>query len=245
MFERIYLVFPILVIVALSPVFADEFFISSWFYDAYQYWKDGLVSDREFADAISYLQKIGLIQIKNSTDEPITRFLITDSLIKQDQLGHSKFSECTTGWYITGYYTPIESQHSGKLVRLNIDDASYEFREDFIDEVKIEGWGKATSGKYIGWYNDSFHLSDYPLDSNGDKLIVGVIAVDQSIITANSNVTIPTLPPPWNELIFVGSDVGTSIVGKHIDVYTGEGKSAFRETYRITGHNNVVCSEAD
>jgi 3D (Asp-Asp-Asp) domain-containing protein len=229
--------------VAPLSVFADEFFIPSWFYDAYQYWKEGLVSDREFADAITYLQKIDLIQMKNTTEEPITRFLITDSLIKQDQRGHSEFSDCTAGWYVTGYYTPIESDHTGKLITLNIDGASYEFREDFVNEVKIEGWGKTATGKYIGLYNNSFHLSDHPKDANGDNLVVGMIAVDRTIIATNSNVTIPTLPAPWNDLIFVSSDVGPSIVGKHIDVYTGEGKNAFNETYRITGHNNVVCSE--
>lgn len=34
---------------------------------------------------------------------------------------------------------------------------------------------------------------------------------------------------------------GPDITGKHIDVYTGIGAAADRETYRITGHDNTVC----
>jgi 3D (Asp-Asp-Asp) domain-containing protein len=234
-----------MLIIVVLPVFADEFFIPDWFYESHQYWKSGLVSDREFSDAISYLQKIDLLLIKESSDDPIMNFLITDAIIKQDLLGHSRFSDCTDGWYITGYYTPLETDYISELITINADGTSYELKEDFVADLKIEGWGKASSGMYVGWYDDSFHFSDFPRDSNGDRLVVGMVAVDQSIIPANSNVTIPSLPAPWNGLIFVSSDVGPDIVGKHIDVYTGEGKKALSETYRITGHNNVVCMEAD
>jgi 3D (Asp-Asp-Asp) domain-containing protein len=234
-----------MLIIVVLPVFADEFFIPDWFYESHQYWKSGLVSDREFSDAISYLQKIDLLLIKESSDDPIMNFLITDAIIKQDLLGHSRFSDCTGGWYITGYYTPLETDYISELITINADGTSYELKEDFVADLKIEGWGKASSGMYVGWYDDSFHFSDFPRDSNGDRLVVGMVAVDQSIIPANSNVTIPSLPAPWNGLIFVSSDVGPDIVGKHIDVYTGEGKKALSETYRITGHNNVVCMEAD
>ncbi|MEO9310142.1 MAG: 3D domain-containing protein [Nitrososphaera sp.] len=244
MIARSFLAIPMLIIVVL-PVFADEFFIPDWFYESHQYWKSGLVSDREFSDAISYLQKIDLLLIKESSDDPIMNFLITDAIIKQDLLGHSRFSDCTGGWYITGYYTPLETDYISELITINADGTSYELKEDFVADLKIEGWGKASSGMYVGWYDDSFHFSDFPRDSNGDRLVVGMVAVDQSIIPANSNVTIPSLPAPWNGLIFVSSDVGPDIVGKHIDVYTGEGKKALSETYRITGHNNVVCMEAD
>ncbi|MEM2785758.1 MAG: 3D domain-containing protein [Candidatus Nitrosotenuis sp.] len=241
---RYFVIIPMLTIITLS-IFADEYFIPDWFYESHQYWRNGLVSDREFVDAISYLQKIDLLRIKNSSDEPIMRFLVTAAIIKQDQLGNSRFSDCTGGWHITGYYTPLETDYVGKLITINVDETVYELREDFVADLKIEGWGKTISGRYVGWYDDSFHLSDLPRDANGDNLFVGVIAIDQSVIPANSNVTIPSLPPPWNGLVFVGSDVGQNIVGKHIDVYTGEGRKALNETYTITGHNNVVCMEVD
>ncbi|MEM3064378.1 MAG: 3D domain-containing protein [Candidatus Nitrosotenuis sp.] len=236
----------VLVLIAIVlPVFADEFFIPEWFYESHQYWRSGLVSDREFADAVSYLQKTGLLLLRSSSDDLIMDFLITDATIKQDRLGHSGFSDCTGGWYITGYYTPVETDYVGKLITIRVDGAPYELREDFVADLKIEGWGRTGSGMYVGWYDDSFHFSDRPRDSNGDELLVGMIAIDQSIIPANSNVTIPSLPAPWDGLIFVGSDVGPDIVGKHIDVYTGEGKKALAEAYRITGRDNVVCREAN
>ncbi len=224
-------------------VFADDLFIPKWFYTTQQYWKDGLISDREFADAISYLQNLSLLRLESTENDAISKFLVTDSLIRQEQFGNSRFSECSAGWYVTGYYTPLESDYDTELITLNIDGTLYKFDEEFINEIKIEGWGKTRSGKYLGWYDEAFHFSDNPLDSSGNILSIGIIAVDQSIIDTNSNVTIPSLPPPWDNRVFVGSDVGSAIIGKHVDVYTGEGKDAFIETYRITGYNNVVCRE--
>jgi membrane-bound lytic murein transglycosylase len=52
---------------------------------------------------------------------------------------------------------------------------------------------------------------------------------------------IPTLPQPWNAITFNADDVGPDIKGKHIDVYTGEGFQAGKETFRITGLHNQVC----
>ncbi|MBI5146968.1 MAG: murein transglycosylase, partial [Thaumarchaeota archaeon] len=67
------------------------------------------------------------------------------------------------------------------------------------------------------------------------------IATDQAIIPFGTLVTIPTLPTPWNTQGFASSDVGPAITGQHIDVYTGEGKIALSEAYRITGYGNTVC----
>ncbi len=148
---------------------------------------------------------------------------------------------CTTGWYVTGYFTPLESDYNGKLVKIRADRVTLKVKKDFIREVKIEGWGKTTSGTYLGWYDRSFHLSDAPLDSVGNPLVIGSLATDSSVIPLYSQVTIPTLLSPWNEIIFTATDVGPSINGNHVDVYTGEGKDAENETYRITGYNNTVC----
>ena len=79
----------------------------------------------------------------------------------------------------------------------------------------------------------------------GNPLEVNTVAVDPSIIKAGSQITIPSLPDPWSCAVFVGSDTGPAIIGKHIDVYTGEGKEALEEAYRITGYNNTVCAEAE
>jgi len=37
------------------------------------------------------------------------------------------------------------------------------------------------------------------------------------------------------------SDVGPAIIGKHIDVFVGEGDEARIETERITSYENTLC----
>lgn len=162
--------------------------------------------------------------------------------IKQQEFNlEDEFNSCTNEWDITGYHTPVEEDYSGEFVTIIINENTREFKQDFVDEVTIDGWGKTLSGDYLGWYSNSFHLSNNALDSEGNTLEVGIIAVDPTLIEPNSNLIIPTLPEPWNEVIFLSSDVGPSIIGKHIDVFTGEGATAAAETNRITGSNNIVC----
>lgn len=237
----------LVIVFSHAPTFAasQDLFIPEWFLNVYQYFKDEQISAREFEDAVAYLQKIKIVRLlEDSPDDPIANFEVTNSIIEQTQRGHAEFSNCSTHWYITGYFTPVESDYSGKFITVTVNGYPYKFKEDFLSEIKIEGWGKTLSGKYLGWYGDSFHLSDFPLDVTGSKLGLRAVAVDPVLIPPNSAITIPTLLPPWNDLVFVASDVGTSIVGKHIDVYTGEGKDARDETFRITGHDNIVCLEA-
>jgi 3D (Asp-Asp-Asp) domain-containing protein len=79
------------------------------------------------------------------------------------------------------------------------------------------------------------------LDSADRPLVDGTIAVDPALISMGSSVKLATLPSPWGGKIYTATDVGGGIVGKHIDVYCGEGSDAEQETYRITGQNNQVC----
>jgi len=149
--------------------------------------------------------------------------------------------ECTNGWYITGYFLPIETDYSSNTNLVMINKKWYNFQSDFLDEMKIQGWGKTISGDYLGWDDGKFSLNSIPLDSKGNKLSVGTIAVDPVIIKNGTQITITTLPHPWDEMIFYSNDVGPAIIGKHIDVYTGEGLEARKEAFRITGENNSVC----
>ncbi len=151
------------------------------------------------------------------------------------------YSKCSDEWYITGYFTPVEDDHSGDILKVIIDDKEHTFKKDFVDAVRIEGWGRTQSGEYLGWYDESYHLSDIPLDGNGHELKISTIAVDKSLIQYGNKVTIPSLPHPWNKQVFNAEDEGPSIIGEHIDVYTGEGKQAELETFRITGNDNTVC----
>jgi 3D (Asp-Asp-Asp) domain-containing protein len=61
-------------------------------------------------------------------------------------------------------------------------------------------------------------------------------------------VTIPGLPGSLGEMKFVADDVGVGIDGKHVDIYTGEGKDARREMYEITFEDDDdlqrVCFDA-
>ena len=171
-------------------------------------------------------------------ETPIKDF--EDQLMMLDDKS-SNLSKCSDDWYITGYFTPVEENYSGEVLKVIIDGKEYSFKKNFVDAVRIEGWGRAQSGDYLGWYAESYHLSDVPLDGNGHELKIGTVAVDTSLIQYGNKITIPSLPQPWNKQIFNAEDEGPAIIGKHIDVYTGEGKDAELETMRITGNENTVC----
>ena len=225
-------------------VFAEEGFVPNWVLRLSEFWDKGDITDKEFTDAVQYLQDQNIVQLVMDREyDTITNFLITVILNKEETI-FSQLSTCSSDWYITGYFTPIESDYSGDFKRIAFGDNIKHFRADFLEAVKIEGWGKTRLGDYVGWYDNSFHLSDSALDMHGNKLVVPSVAVDTLLIKQKAKLAIPTLPTPWNEMVFTASDIGPSIKGKHIDIYTGEGKQAELETYRITGTKNQVCVEA-
>ncbi len=148
---------------------------------------------------------------------------------------------CSAGWYVTGYYTPHESDFSGKLISINVNGNQIQVKKQFVNEIKIEGWGKLESGPYLGWYDSMYHLSPVPLDAHDTELSQTSLAADPNEIPQGTLVSIPSLPSPRNQIIFTVNDVGPSIQGKHVDVYTGEGQAAYEETLNITGYDNMVC----
>jgi 3D (Asp-Asp-Asp) domain-containing protein len=156
--------------------------------------------------------------------------------------------KCTIGWYITGYFTPIEGDYNGskQLIKV-ITPASVvqsrEFYNSFIHEVQIEGWGRTLQGDYIGLVSNDkqWHSASKPTGSADEPLLPHSVAVDPNIIKMGQQLIIPTLPKPWNTITLTAADVGPDIKGKHIDVYTGEGKDAGQETRRITGYDNQLC----
>lgn len=103
----------------------------------------------------------------------------------------------------------------------------------FLNEVKTEGWGRTVSGKYIGWWNGTFHLGPAPLDAQGNPLIpYHTVAVDPSVIPLGAWVAI--IPSPLNFAcrvcggipfrpllcrIFHATDTGVD--GAWLDVYVG------------------------
>ena len=152
-------------------------------------------------------------------------------------------SKCSEGWYVTGYYVPREDELPDVAEQIDVERVgSLSFSQKFLSETRTEGWGITRFGWALGYYSGAWHRSDSgPLDASGKLLTEGAIAIDRSLIPHSADVQITTLPSPWASKTFKATDVGNGIVGQHIDVFTGTGKAAEEETFRITSINNRVC----
>jgi len=152
-------------------------------------------------------------------------------------------STCSEGWYITGYYIPREDELPGDAEEINVAHVgNLSFSQEFLNETRTEGWGITRFGWSLGYYGGGWHRSDAgALDAAGNLLSQGMIAIDRSLIPHDAQVQITTLPTPWSSKVFRATDVGVGIVGQHIDVFTGTGRAAEQETFRITSNNNRVC----
>jgi len=152
-------------------------------------------------------------------------------------------STCSEGWYITGYYIPREDELPGDAEQINVARVgNLSFSQEFLNETRTEGWGITRFGWALGYYSGGWHRSDAgALDAAGNLLREGAIAIDRSLIPHGAQVQITTLPTPWSSKVFRATDVGAGIVGQHIDVFTGMGRAAEEETFRITSNNNRVC----
>jgi len=224
--------------VNFNYVNAENVGIPEWVLIVYDFWNDDLISDADLEYMLVYLENQNILEFDiHYGNNPILNLLLNIP----EKITIEQFTSCTDGWYVTGYFVPVESDYSDELITISIDETQREFREDFVNALKIEGWGKTLSGDYLGWYGNSFHINDVALDQNGQPLVTGMIAVDNTIIDRGTKLTISTLPQPWNEIIFLSADEGPAIIGKHIDMFTGEGKLAETETFRITSENNTVC----
>jgi len=163
---------------------------------------------------------------------------------------------CSEGWRITGYFTPVETDYaSGEMTELEVERlGKVSFDAEFIRTIFDgeqgfgEGWGKTRFGWYLGNYHGGWHKADAPLGANNSPLKPNSVAVDRTLIPVDSIVTIPGLPGDLGDTKFIADDVGVSVHGKHIDVYTGEGKNARREMYEVTFEDDDdlqrVCFES-
>lgn len=150
--------------------------------------------------------------------------------------------ECTDGWRITGYFTPIETDYASADTReIEIKNfGKVKFNSDFLrvvfdeDEGFGEGWGKTRFGWYLGNYNGAWHKADAPLDAHNTALDPNSVAVDNAFVPNESIVKIPGLPGSYGEKTYIANDIGVTVHGKHIDVYCGEGKLAEEEMNRVT-----------
>jgi len=150
---------------------------------------------------------------------------------------------CSEGWYVTGYYIPREDELPGDTQEISVERVgNLSFSQEFLNETRTEGWGMTRFGWALGYYSGAWHRSDAgALDASGNLLSEGVIAIDRTLIPSGAQVQISTLPNPWSSKTFRANDVGNGITGQHIDVFTGMGRVAEEETFRITSNNNRVC----
>ena len=150
---------------------------------------------------------------------------------------------CSDGWYITGYYVPKEDERPGTMEQIYVERVgNMSFSDNVLKETRIEGWGITRFGWSLGYHSGGWHRSDAgPLDAAGNLLIVGAIAIDRSLVPTGAQVQISTLLSPWGSKTFNATDVGVGIIGQHIDVFTGTGRTAEEETFRITSNDNRVC----
>jgi 3D (Asp-Asp-Asp) domain-containing protein len=145
---------------------------------------------------------------------------------------------CSNGWYITGYFTPLEQDYPAEpSVAIRTSDGQrLRLPQAFIRTVRTEGWGRLANGLYIGHYHNSWHLNRQALDSQGQALRIGTVATDTGVIPHGSVVQIPAL-----NRSYLANDIGNGIEGQHIDVFCGEGRQAERLTYQVTLTDAEVC----
>jgi 3D (Asp-Asp-Asp) domain-containing protein len=149
-------------------------------------------------------------------------------------------SGCSDNWRVTGYYTPVEDDYQGGKQKIKVRNTGMvSIKKTFLRHVKLEGWGKTSNGWYLGYYDGAWHKSTYPLNSKGQALQKGMVAVDSSMVPLYSRIRIPGLDLVLGQQIFTASDVGTAVRDKHVDIYTGEGAQAKKLAYDITGPNTV------
>jgi len=209
------------------------------------------VNSNEVSDLSRLIDSIIQEKIPIVHFSTVTKYIKNDHTQSFSSLNKPSL-QCSSGWSLATYFTPVETDFNGSMKSiLAVNDisnrnnngsnrsdtpvtatnnngtySSLSTFNSFLNAVQEYGWGKTKDGNYIGFYNNQYHLASNQLNSIGKKLEIGDIAVDPSIIPLGNNVTLPTLPAPWNNLSYLASDIGNSIKGKHISVYIGEGKMA-------------------
>lgn len=154
------------------------------------------------------------------------------------------------GFKLTVYYTPVESEYTGSKV--SATGVTGKYRSDFLNDVKMEGYGKTESGSYIGYFSGKYSKSDKPLSCTGTGLKKEkTVAVDNTIIPRYKDNGIwqrATLSIHGLPYYRCAEDNGGGITGYHIDVYAGVGKKAYNNlrksiassAYTVTYQGNNV-----
>jgi len=183
-----------------------------------------------------------------------TQLLMSESDILPGSNSLISDNDCSTGWYVEGYSFPIESDYDGKGYAQTIQIYSLNstgnrnitttiYNSEFLKNVQMKGWGITKQGDYIGSWDDHYWGPVSPSTPIlGYPLIVRLTSeTDESLLPYGEIFTIPTLPSPWNNTLFIALSRGGDVEGKQVKVYTGVGSAADEEGVKITGAENVVC----
>jgi hypothetical protein len=174
--------------------------------------------------------------------------LAAASAIDRDDTGN----QSSTGWYVTVYYTAVESHYDDEPVPVtgclvidceHGDDDLGSYPESFVQAVENEGTGRIVSGRhagsYLNWSHDTgFWLDNAPRDSHGRPLEPFVsAAADPTVLSAGNELRITgcgvaedgtAIDPAVCDRLRSASwrimDEFTPGLGgdRHIDVYLGE-----------------------
>jgi Uncharacterized protein conserved in bacteria len=130
-------------------------------------------------------------------------------------------------FYCTAYIVALEKDYSASKVSASgLTGAT--FRSDFLAAVKLNGTGKADSGRYIYWNGSGYSYISKPTTATGTEATAGrTIAVDPEFIPrakggGNWKRATVNISGIGNR---VAEDGGGSIKGYKIDVFMGLGKS--------------------
>jgi hypothetical protein len=114
---------------------------------------DSLVKERipivHFSTLVKYININNDNNNNSSTQHPIGSYSNVERFgyFQNPSSGASALQNCSSGWYVTGYSTPVESDYSGskqivKVISLNSGVKERAFYNSFLRVVEVEGWGK-------------------------------------------------------------------------------------------------------
>ncbi len=207
-----------------------------------------------FRETTSLWTTVTRVRVVRETVSTTLTETLTTTLWRTRTLG------CLTGFLITSYWTVREEFYHGRKVLVRDPEGRPlgRYREDFLRDVRREGWGKGdgegNDGKYIGYVPEWGYIKrDAPLDVNGNPLIPWKTVAGPPGIKNGTKIYIfsfeARLDPEVEErllnTVFVVSDRSPSITGKHIDIYVGEQDRADMETspYSLYIKDAVICLE--
>ncbi|MCG3178054.1 MAG: hypothetical protein BIFFINMI_00377 [Phycisphaerae bacterium] len=139
---------------------------------------------------------------------------------------------------VTSYWTADERFYAGPVAEARGEDGQVigQFPAGFLDAVKLEGWGRISSGllagRFIGYDPDKrrYLLANAPLDACGRPLVAWKTIATGPDVPRAWKVRLTEIPrdasPDAGVLAklaepFVAADTGSAITRGRIDIYVG------------------------